>query len=295
MTDDLETEKNSLNNSPITEVEDIGDITIPTKETETNNPNQKIDNMEVHHHSSHDHGKKTWRTYGWEFGMLFLAVFCGFLAEYFLEHRIEKEKGTQYVLSMIEDLESDSAKINEDLVNLKKQVVGLDSLSLLCSNSPYNDSTIKHMYQLMYYNTASSYQIGFTKRTITQLKNSGGMRLISNKASADAITEYAELIEDVESQGEYYDEQGIGEIVNLSRKIFNFNYMRGYNLKNKSSFFLKSKVVKLVNDDEKLMAEYSNQNFITSRVVAFYIYKLNNLQEQIPKTIAILKKENHLE
>jgi hypothetical protein len=29
--------------------------------------------------------------------MLFLAVFCGFLAEYQLEHKIEKERGRQYL------------------------------------------------------------------------------------------------------------------------------------------------------------------------------------------------------
>jgi hypothetical protein len=45
--------------------------------------------MEVHAHS-HSHGKKSWRSYFWEFLMLFLAVFCGFLAEYQLEHKIEK-------------------------------------------------------------------------------------------------------------------------------------------------------------------------------------------------------------
>ena len=29
--------------------------------------------------------------YFWKFLMLFLAVFCGFMAEYQLEHRIERE------------------------------------------------------------------------------------------------------------------------------------------------------------------------------------------------------------
>ena len=49
----------------------------------------QTENMEVHHHthpdSHRDHGKKNWKTYFWEFLMLFLAVFCSFLAEYQLE------------------------------------------------------------------------------------------------------------------------------------------------------------------------------------------------------------------
>ena len=40
--------------------------------------------------------------------MLFLAVFCGFLAEYQLEHKIEKDKEKQYIHSLLEDLEEDT-------------------------------------------------------------------------------------------------------------------------------------------------------------------------------------------
>ena len=36
--------------------------------------------MELHHHAHHE-GKKNWKSYFWEFLMLFIAVFCGFLAE----------------------------------------------------------------------------------------------------------------------------------------------------------------------------------------------------------------------
>ena len=49
--------------------------------------------MEVHAHTHTP--RKKWTHYFWEFLMLFLAVFCGFLAEnqreHFIEHRREKE------------------------------------------------------------------------------------------------------------------------------------------------------------------------------------------------------------
>ena len=47
--------------------------------------------MEVHAHS-HSHGKKNWKNYFWEFLMLFLAVFCGFLAENQREHYVEYQR-----------------------------------------------------------------------------------------------------------------------------------------------------------------------------------------------------------
>src|SRR5688572_32201721 len=58
--------------------------------------------MEIH---SHFHTpRKKWIHYFWEFLMLFLAVFCGFLAEYQLEHKIEKDRSKQYIRSFYDDL-----------------------------------------------------------------------------------------------------------------------------------------------------------------------------------------------
>jgi hypothetical protein len=59
--------------------------------------------MEVHHHA-HTFRKK-WTHYFWEFLMLFLAVFCGFLAEYQLEHKIEKNREKQFMKSTLVDLQ----------------------------------------------------------------------------------------------------------------------------------------------------------------------------------------------
>jgi len=63
--------------------------------------------MEVHHHSHTE--RKKWTHYFWEFLMLFLAVFCGFLAENLREHQIEKKREKEYILSMIEDLKEDTS------------------------------------------------------------------------------------------------------------------------------------------------------------------------------------------
>ena len=63
--------------------------------------------MEVHPHTHTP--RKKWTHYFWEFLMLFLAVFCGFLAEYQLEHKIEKDREKVYMQNMLEDLGSDTA------------------------------------------------------------------------------------------------------------------------------------------------------------------------------------------
>jgi hypothetical protein len=66
---------------------------LPDEETQLQTTNSKLQTsaMEVHHHG-HVHEKKKWKEYVFQFFMLFLAVFCGFLAEYQLEHMIEKQR-----------------------------------------------------------------------------------------------------------------------------------------------------------------------------------------------------------
>ena len=90
MTDN--TDEEHLDNPANNQSENLSHEIIPTTDTETINPNQETENMEVHHHA-HDpavpHHKKNWKSYFWEFLMLFLAVFCGFLSDYQLEHKIE--------------------------------------------------------------------------------------------------------------------------------------------------------------------------------------------------------------
>ena len=87
--------------------------------------------MEVHAHThpsaSSGHRKK-WTHYFWEFLMLFLAVFCGFLAEYQLEHKIEKDRAGQYILSLYEDLRSDTDRINQLLAYDEKKIEALSNM-----------------------------------------------------------------------------------------------------------------------------------------------------------------------
>lgn len=65
---------------------------VAASQQQTTNPKlQTEENMEVHHHG-HVQEKKKWLEYLFQFFMLFLAVFCGFLAEYQLEHKIESDK-----------------------------------------------------------------------------------------------------------------------------------------------------------------------------------------------------------
>lgn len=266
---------------------------IPEKENEPVILPTETENMEVHHHAQHGE-KKNWKSYAWEFLMLFFAVFFGFLAQNFLEHRLENEKGIQYVKSMIEDIISDSVKINHTLEFSEKQQLGLDSLSQLFDHPPYSDSTIKRMYILMLKYTMNDANVALTKRTISQLNNSGGMRLISSKISADEITKYAEGADDIETQGNFFKDVALNEIIKLNNQIFYLKYINGVTRRNIDSIMVKAPIP-LANKDKNLLIEYANRLLFTSGALMNYNYKLTNFKAEIPKTIAILKKENNIE
>ena len=77
--------------------------------------------MEVHHHAHTP--RKKWAHYFWEFFMLFLAVFCGMLAEYKLEHIIEHQREKKYIHSLIKDVELDIAALQKSHDLRKTQIL----------------------------------------------------------------------------------------------------------------------------------------------------------------------------
>ena len=145
--------------------------------------------MEVHHHTHGHHGKKTWKAYFWEFLMLFLAVFCGFLAEYKLEHVVEHQREKAFISSMIEDLEDDHNKLDRYVADLRTGLARMDTMITFLSDA----DALKGNEALLYYLGRVSPRIGiFTNnnRTLEQLKNSGSFRLIRKTAAANRIMAY---------------------------------------------------------------------------------------------------------
>ena len=130
--------------------------------------------MEVHAHTHT--ARKKWTHYLWEFLMLFLAVFCGFLAENQREHIVERQREKKYMLSLVEDLKADTAFINNDIIDKWKKVMGLDSLIRnLYSKDIFSKQA--EIYRQFRSNNPILTPL-FNDQTIFQLRSSGNMRLI---------------------------------------------------------------------------------------------------------------------
>ena len=149
--------------------------------------------MEVHAHTHT--ARKKWTHYFWEFIMLFLAVFCGFLAEYQLEHKIEKDREKQYMRSMIEDLRSDSAMLISNIEQRQSRIIMMDSLVKLIKSPSAKESG----NDIYYFGRSISPPTNIFPNdgTIQQLKSSGNLRLIRNNVISKSIMAYDQKMRNV--------------------------------------------------------------------------------------------------
>jgi hypothetical protein len=249
--------------------------------------------MEVHAHTHT--ARKKWTHYLWEFLMLFLAVFCGFLAENEREHIVEHQREKQYIESMIADIRTDSTVMGFIIKFNKQQESGFDSLLQNIYHQPYTDSSLRTLYYLKERYTLVGGRMRFSRGTISQLKNSGGLRLIRNRAVADSIIRYDIITERAEDQFEGVDYSG-KKLLDVSVKIFDGECVFDYNSSSNYRDILSSnKKFYLLTTEEKIIKEYANLAKFKKDVIINYIRQLTNLQSRIPAIIQFLEKEYHLE
>jgi hypothetical protein len=246
--------------------------------------------MEVHHHAHHD-GPKNWKSYLREFGMLFLAVFCGSLAEYQLEHKIEKDRERQFIESMVADMKVDQGKIEDVAAFCEKQAMAFDTILQMAYTKPLNERNLRTLYRLQSRYAGTRYLMAFSKRTITQLKNSGGLRLIRNKPASDTITLYDQACETIESQGSYIENVRMGKINDLSVQLFDYAYFTPTTAPQSAG---RPVPLKLLSTDPQLLRQYANVMLQAKYSLLNYVRMMRALEKAIPPKIAFLEEKYDL-
>lgn len=143
--------------------------------------------MEVHHHP-HAEGKRL-KHYLFEFFMLFLAVFCGFLAENFRENQVEKERERQYIISLVADLKDDIVTIDQQVQTDQTSLALSDSLCLFLDSPDMARKNSDGIYYTARVGNRRSPLVN-NNRTFDQLINSGGFRLIRKSETSNRIMDY---------------------------------------------------------------------------------------------------------
>jgi len=263
---------------------------IPLKDNETINAHQEIDNMEVHHHAHHEHGKKNWRSYFWEFLMLFLAVFSGFLAENQREHYIENKRERKYIEALIQDLKADTTSLEDYIQVRTKKRTYLDSLVLLLSTGQYKKmGNETYFFARQVYNASPFVS---TDGTMQQLKNAGNLRLIHGKAVTDSILSYDQTVRAL------YEWDEVDTRIKTSfREIGGtvFSAAEFYKTIDSDMTFLRPTTnPQIITDDPAIINNVSFQIQYLSTVTLGNLLRAKRLKKRAINLISLLKQEYDL-
>jgi hypothetical protein len=246
--------------------------------------------MGVHKHPHHVTHKKKWTEYFLEFLMLFLAVYLGFLAENQREHMIEHKREKQFIQTFIEDLKSDTAAIRQILIFRQQKMERMDSLMNLLETQ-----TIRgHEKELYFFGRTLIRTSRFQSndRTITQLKNSGALRLIRNEQAADSMISYQQLVETILTNQEDDRIERRAADPLLSRMFNAFVFDKVISADGVSRPVdnppLRSYDPAIQQDLAYYIHQLKGSSFIIEK-------RLGQLNEKAKNMIAFLKKEYHLE
>jgi len=250
--------------------------------------------MEVHAHSQT--ARKKWTHYFWEFLMLFLAVFCGFLAENQREHMVEHAREIKFATSLFEDLKKDTADFNNDIPFWEAVLKGIDTLRIEIEKPAASRNT------LLLYTKAGKMRdynnFEYHDRTIEQLKNAGNFRLIRKAIIADSLIDY-----DAQIKSELRDQEMQANVIFqtlnfLQDKLFNTKY---FYLTDKKSANLLDSVFRLDPSKFNVAAGKESDLFEYYNHLQFYRlmnrYRLGNSKNLLGKAInlmELLKKEYNI-
>jgi hypothetical protein len=246
--------------------------------------------MEVHHHPDLHHRKKKITEYFLEFLMIFLAVTMGFFAESLREDISDGNKEKQFMQSLLADIQNDSTELSNKEKEFGAFPDALKNLATACNQSLLSDSVQQLMYTLnvKYLGTTQLY---FTDKTATQLKNSGGMRLIKSKQVADAIALYWQGIDDLKfTFGNY--ENYRRPIRQLSFRIFNYtNYKRA----DKTNVEFTNGHPQLTLKDPILLKEFGSGVWLLgSNITNFYFPAIIKQKNMAGNLMNLIKEEYNL-
>lgn len=206
--------------------------------------------------------KKNWKSYFKDFFMLFLAVFCGFLAENYRESLSAQKIEKEYILSLIEDLKTDTTNLSGYIDFRREKSVLMDSLAemMLSDNRNFLGNQIYFLARQVFNEQAFFYSDG----TIQQLKNAGNLRLLRKRKVVNALLTYEKKVKVL---GEW-DE-------NDNRTKSTFREMGG-------KVFHSSELNKTMDSAMKFIVPTSNPQLITDdfgviNEVAFQIHYLSKM------------------
>ena len=240
--------------------------------------------MEVHHHA-HRTGKK-WTHYFWEFLMLFLAVFAGFLAENKREHIVEHQREKKFARRLLSDLREDSIFLESRIGLLEeRQKAHKRFLDIMTSLVQATDPEVMRGFVPLIQIVSTH---DFTTATYNQMKTSGSLRYIDNDLLTTSLQEYYDVfLTRITRDSDGADKFFLENIIPYMTKHFRFQDFR---LSNDSST-----EIKLLNRSAESDQELINIMGVWSSGCDTQLDLQRPARNQMLELIKLIREEYHLE
>ena len=194
--------------------------------------------MEVHAHTHTT--RKKWTHYFWEFLMLFLAVFAGFLAENQREHIIEKKRAHQFLQSMLLDVRTNIK--NLDSLITQNQIIIKDHNNLV--NWLLQDSaTIDRAAFARTMGAVWVRNFLVRKETYEQMKSSGSLRYVGNIEFLKKMMDYERITNFAQYRNQEFEKKYYTELfIPALYKSYDLTCQLNLDSSNRSDLFKMEKI-----------------------------------------------------
>ena len=147
--------------------------------------------------------------------MLFLAVFCGFMAENLREHKVEHIRAKEFASSLVNDLNGDTAALSYYKRSADRYMSICDTLLNLNDTRLEGINATRFLFYTRFiYWTAG---VSWNRTTFEQIKNSGSLRYFKHQL-LEKLMKYDATINDIER--EFFNHETRGNmLINSINKI----------------------------------------------------------------------------
>jgi len=202
--------------------------------------------------------------------MLFLAVFLGFFADNLRDSFTEKKIENEMIKSLIKDIEVDKSNIKDIIEFNIYRIKKLDSLSNLCFyyQQHQNDNLLYEQYGVV---DGDPFFFVPNRQTLSQLENTGRLRLIKNTSIISEIFKYDYRKIELENY-KFYFNNAQSTTMDLGAQLFNqlpFKIKKDYRKKTGLVYNQPFKDT-LLTKNPILIKEFANRIYTYQNTIEYY-------------------------
>lgn len=202
--------------------------------------------------------------------MLFLAVFCGFFAEYQLEHKIERDRAKELAKSFYEELKNDSVNVAAKYQSrIKQESANRYLITYFKDSSLANLSkafVVNFHYGIMF---RSPYLFEARTVVLEQLKNSGSLRYFKSNDLQQLIGDISVVIHNINDR-QALETSVRAEYINpFIAKHYNYDFDVALNQFAENTVF--ENLLKYEKSNKTINFQFVNTETINPKLFANYI------------------------